>query len=103
MFYLNCNNLSSSFLRIKDIEDGLLPKIKLEDQMFNRFSALSHSLRVEDADGHYKQRQLEEHWGLWFKGISNLLSEEKECPLIIPREAFLINVVTTSLSSVGGR
>ena len=63
-------------LRLQDIEKRLVPKIELKDEMFNRFKALSHELKRSE-DNPYKQSQLEELWGLWFKQISNKLDNTK--------------------------
>jgi hypothetical protein len=60
-------------LRLQDIKERLIPKIEIEDKMFFRFSDLSHELKADDNT--YKLRQLEEHWGLWFKDISHQLDE----------------------------
>ena len=59
-------------LRLEDIKDRIIPKIEIEDKIFSHFSSLSHELKAGD-DNTYKLRQLEEHWGLWFKDISHQL------------------------------
>ena len=64
-------------MRLTDIQKRLIPKIELEDQMFNRFSGLLHELKGRE-DNEYKLRQLEEHWGLWFKEISHKLDDESK-------------------------
>jgi preprotein translocase subunit SecA len=64
-------------LRLKDIEKKLIPKIELEDQLFSRYSAQAHELQKLE-DNTYKQTQLEELWGLWFKDISNHLDKVKD-------------------------
>lgn len=76
-------------LRIQDIEERLLPKIKLEDEMFTQFSRLTHKMRSSE-DNIYKLRQLEEHWGLWFKETSNLL-ELQDISSKIPHDEILEN------------
>ena len=49
-------------LRLKTIEEKLIPKIELEDELFSRYSSHAHELQKLE-DNPYKQTQLEELWG----------------------------------------
>jgi len=56
--------------RIEDITINQIPKIKLEDGLFDSFKQLAHQM-LKQEDNKYKLLQLEELWGLWFKKISH--------------------------------
>ena len=66
---------AAELLRLDDIQTRLIPKISIEDELFARFSALSHELKSRE-NNENKLRQLEEHWGLWFKDTSHKLEAE---------------------------
>jgi superfamily II DNA/RNA helicase len=79
---------AAELLRLDDIQTRLIPKITIEDELFARFSALSHELKDRE-NNENKQRQLEEHWGLWFKDASHKLEAEARDKDGINREEIL--------------
>ena len=70
--------------RLQDIKQYELEKVRLQEQMFERFSQLRKRLRAVD-NNPYRLSDLEDRWSFWLKNIDNQMqtSDEYDKALIL--------------------
>lgn len=74
--------------RLENIKQFELTKIKIQEDLFARFSQLRSRLRTAE-DNQYRLADLEERWGFWLKGIDNQMLTASEI-----NEAFFLKSYT---------